>query len=64
MTFLCVTEGNHYSNSSMYHNVVVIYLLTFYLFSRFLCHVPVVYVDYPGSMSLTQLYGTFNRAML
>ena len=25
---------------------------------------PVVYVDYPGSMSLTQIYGTFNRAML
>ena len=23
-----------------------------------------VYVDYPGSMSLTQIYGTFNRAML
>ena len=25
---------------------------------------PVVYVDYPGKTSLTQIYGTFNRAML
>lgn len=32
--------------------------------SRFLRHVPVVYVDYPGPASLTQIYGTFNRAML
>lgn len=32
--------------------------------SRFLRHVPVVYVDYPGPSSLTQIYGTFNRAML
>lgn len=31
---------------------------------RFLCHVPVVYVDYPGHQSLLQIYGTFNRAML
>ena len=31
---------------------------------RFLRHVPVVYVDYPGKTSLTQIYGTFNRAML
>ncbi|KAK3093975.1 hypothetical protein FSP39_022394 [Pinctada imbricata] len=31
---------------------------------RFLRHVPVVYVDYPGKISLTQIYGTFNRAML
>ncbi|XP_016418464.1 cytoplasmic dynein 1 heavy chain 1-like [Sinocyclocheilus rhinocerous] len=31
---------------------------------RFLRHVPVVYVDYPGPASLTQIYGTFNRAML
>ncbi|CAG10419.1 unnamed protein product, partial [Tetraodon nigroviridis] len=30
----------------------------------FLRHVPVVYVDYPGPASLTQIYGTFNRAML
>jgi len=32
--------------------------------SRFLRHVPVVYVDYPGQLSLVQIYGTFNRAML
>ena len=25
---------------------------------------PVIYVDYPGSASLKQIYGTFNRAML
>lgn len=31
---------------------------------RFLRHVPVVYVDYPGQTSLKQIYGTFNRAML
>uniref|UniRef100_A0A8C5Q446 AAA+ ATPase domain-containing protein n=1 Tax=Leptobrachium leishanense TaxID=445787 RepID=A0A8C5Q446_9ANUR len=31
---------------------------------RFLRHIPVVYVDYPGPASLTQIYGTFNRAML
>ncbi len=31
---------------------------------RFLRHVPVVYVDYPGPSSLKQIYGTFNRAML
>ncbi|XP_074643936.1 cytoplasmic dynein 1 heavy chain 1-like isoform X2 [Tubulanus polymorphus] len=31
---------------------------------RFLRHVPVVYVDYPGKTSLCQIYGTFNRAML
>ncbi len=35
-----------------------------YAVSRFLRHVPVVYVDYPGPASLTQIYGTFNRAML
>jgi len=42
------------------------YLFFFFppLFSRFLRHVPVVYVDYPGPASLTQIYGTFNRAML
>ena len=34
------------------------------LLSRFLRHVPVIYVDYPGSLSLKQIYGTFNRAML
>ncbi|XP_047110794.1 dynein heavy chain, cytoplasmic isoform X3 [Schistocerca piceifrons] len=31
---------------------------------RFLRHVPVIYVDYPGEMSLKQIYGTFSRAML
>uniref|UniRef100_UPI00358E5199 cytoplasmic dynein 1 heavy chain 1-like n=1 Tax=Myxine glutinosa TaxID=7769 RepID=UPI00358E5199 len=31
---------------------------------RLLRHVPVVYVDYPGAASLTQIYGTFNRAMM
>lgn len=31
---------------------------------RFLSHVPVVYVDYPGETSLKQIYGTFNRALL
>lgn len=31
---------------------------------RFLRHVPVVYVDYPGETSLKQIYGTFNRALL
>ena len=36
----------------------------FSLLTRFLRHVPVVYVDYPGPLSLTQIYGTFNRAML
>lgn len=35
-----------------------------FIFYRFLRHVPVVYVDYPGKLSLTQIYGTFNRAML
>lgn len=31
---------------------------------RFLRHVPIVYVDYPGKTSLMQIYGTFSRAML
>ncbi|CAJ0586706.1 unnamed protein product, partial [Mesorhabditis spiculigera] len=31
---------------------------------RFLRHVPVVYVDYPGKPSLEPIYGTFNFAML
>jgi dynein heavy chain 1, cytosolic len=31
---------------------------------RFLRHAPVVMVDYPGQMSLTQIYGTFNNAVL
>ena len=35
-----------------------------FFFARFLRHVPVVYVDYPGEVSLKQIYGTFNRAML
>ena len=34
------------------------------LLHRFLRHVPVIYVDYPGPHSLNQIYGTFNRAML
>ena len=33
------------------------------LFSRYRSWV-YMYVDYPGSMSLTQIYATFNRAML
>jgi hypothetical protein len=36
----------------------------YWLACRFLRHVPVVYVDYPGETSLKQIYGTFNRAML
>lgn len=39
-------------------------LFLFLSLLRFLRHVPVVYVDYPGATSLTQIYGTFNRAML
>ncbi|CAF3346282.1 unnamed protein product [Rotaria sp. Silwood1] len=31
---------------------------------RFLRHCPLIYVDYPGEVSLKQIYGTFNRAML
>lgn len=31
---------------------------------RFLRHAPVVMVDYPGEISLKQIYGTFNRALL
>ena len=31
---------------------------------RFLRHTPVVMVDYPGKTSLTQIYGTFNNAVL
>ena len=31
---------------------------------RFLRHVPLVYVDYPGEMSLKQIYGTFVRSTL
>ncbi len=32
--------------------------------ARFLRHVPVVMVDYPGELSLMQIYGTFNSAVL
>lgn len=31
---------------------------------RFLRHAPVIMVDYPGEVSLTQIYGTFNNAVL
>lgn len=31
---------------------------------RFLRHAPLVMVDYPGKISLQQIYGTFNRAVL
>ena len=31
---------------------------------RFLRHAPLVMVDYPGELSLTQIYGTFNNAIL
>lgn len=31
---------------------------------RFLRHAPLVMVDYPGEISLNQIYGTFNRALL
>ncbi|WVQ73635.1 hypothetical protein IAR50_003215 [Cryptococcus sp. DSM 104548] len=31
---------------------------------RFMRHAPVVMVDYPGEISLKQIYGTFNRALL
>lgn len=31
---------------------------------RFLRHAPLVMVDYPGEISLKQIYGTFNRALL
>nr|CAG8506850.1 6173_t:CDS:10 [Entrophospora candida] len=31
---------------------------------RFLRHSPLVMVDYPGQISLNQIYGTFSRAML
>ena len=34
------------------------------LSQRFLRHAPVVMVDYPGAISLKQIYGTFNRALL
>ncbi|OCF56381.1 dynein heavy chain 1, cytosolic [Kwoniella mangroviensis CBS 10435] len=31
---------------------------------RFMRHAPLVMVDYPGEISLKQIYGTFNRALL
>ncbi|KAA8652525.1 dynein heavy chain [Aspergillus tanneri] len=31
---------------------------------RFLRHSPLIMVDYPGELSLTQIYGTFNSAVL
>ncbi|OKL56213.1 Dynein heavy chain, cytoplasmic [Talaromyces atroroseus] len=31
---------------------------------RFLRHAPLMMVDYPGELSLTQIYGTFNSAVL
>ncbi|KAH7883931.1 dynein heavy chain and region D6 of dynein motor-domain-containing protein [Phlebopus sp. FC_14] len=31
---------------------------------RFLRHAPLIMVDYPGEMSLKQIYGTYNRALL
>lgn len=31
---------------------------------RFMRHAPVIMVDYPGQISLKQIYGTFNRALL
>ena len=34
------------------------------LSTRFLSHVPVLYVDYPEQQSLIQIYSTFNRALL
>ena len=32
--------------------------------ARFLRHAPVIMVDYPGELSLMQIYGTFNNAIL
>ncbi|KAM7195585.1 Dynein heavy chain, N-terminal region 1 domain containing protein [Rhypophila sp. PSN 637] len=32
--------------------------------ARFLRHAPLIMVDYPGEKSLTQIYGTFNSAVL
>ncbi|KAG6004495.1 Dynein heavy chain cytoplasmic [Claviceps maximensis] len=34
------------------------------LATRFLRHAPLVMVDYPGELSLNQIYGTFNSAVL
>ena len=32
--------------------------------ARFLSHAPLIMVDYPGELSLVQIYGTFNAAVL
>jgi dynein heavy chain 1, cytosolic len=34
------------------------------LSDRFLRHAPLIFVDFPGPASLTQIYGTFNKGML
>lgn len=46
------------------HKIIARHYFKSALFYRFLRHVPIVYVDYPGETSLKQIYGTFNRAML
>lgn len=52
----------HFCMHSFQH--LLLFLIVLLWCCRFLRHVPVVYVDYPGQISLTQIYGTFNRAML
>lgn len=52
----------HFCMHSFQH--LLVFLIVLLWCCRFLRHVPVVYVDYPGQISLTQIYGTFNRAML
>lgn len=52
----------HFCMHSFQH--LFVFLIVLLWCFRFLRHVPVVYVDYPGQISLTQIYGTFNRAML
>lgn len=52
----------HFCMHSFEH--LLVFLIVLLWCCRFLRHVPVVYVDYPGQISLTQIYGTFNRAML
>lgn len=52
----------HFCMHSFEH--LFVFLIVLLWCCRFLRHVPVVYVDYPGQISLTQIYGTFNRAML
>jgi hypothetical protein len=72
-----VNLKNNLGIDNFYHYNIVFFFLNFciflciseflsyaFIFSRFLRHVPVVYVDYPGQTSLEQIYGTFNRAML